>query len=342
MLPRTVLRRLAEVGKVRVGVVLLLPPPDAAAIDALRRACGDRSLGLVAPHVTLVPPVNVRDDRLGDAADVLAAAARVTRPFTVQLGPAATFEPANSVLHLPVVTGAAGGLDALKALRDMVFVAPLSRPLQYEFVPHVTLAEEAPGPSPAAAAAVLSGFTTVVTFDRVHLLEERPGPDGRVWMPAGEWAFGGPAVVGRGGLEVALAVGGVIDREARAFSEREWPLQWLADHGPAGVEGRAPLIVTARREGQVVGLAEGWSHGGLGFLGGLIVGAGTRGEGVGTHVLAAFEAACRARRAKRLALQAMAGSSAVGFYERRGWRVEAVLANWVHGSDRVIMRRDLP
>ena len=53
--------------RVRLGVVLLVPPPVAGEIDGLRRAVGDGALGKVAPHVTLVPPVNVRDERLLDA-----------------------------------------------------------------------------------------------------------------------------------------------------------------------------------------------------------------------------------------------------------------------------------
>lgn len=324
----------------RVGVVLVVPPPEAVVIDALRRAFGDRSLGLVPAHLTLVPPVNVRGDRVGDAGDVVAEAARRARAFTVTLGPAATFEPVNTVLHLPV-RGPDEGLAALFALRDAVFVAPLARRLDHPWIPHVTLAERTPGPSPSGTAEALSAFVASVTFDRVHLLEERPGPDGRAWVPVGEWAFGGPGVVGRGGLELEVAVGTIVDREARAFADREWPLHAVREHGPAGAQGRSPLVVTARREGRVAGLAEGWTHGGLGFLDGLMVGSETRAEGIGTHVLRAFESACAARRVHRLALQALAESVAVGFYESRGWRVEVTLRDWVHGRDRVVMRRTL-
>ena len=42
------------------AVALLLPEPLDVEVDALRRACGDPMLERVRPHVTLVPPVNVR------------------------------------------------------------------------------------------------------------------------------------------------------------------------------------------------------------------------------------------------------------------------------------------
>ncbi len=51
------------------------PPPLAEEIDGLRRAFGDRSLGRVPPHLTLVPPVNVAEGDLGQALAVLRAAA---------------------------------------------------------------------------------------------------------------------------------------------------------------------------------------------------------------------------------------------------------------------------
>lgn len=318
----------------RSSVALLVPPPAAGEVDGLRRACGDGSLGRVPPHLTLVPPVNVRDDRFGAALDLLRDAAAATRPFTVTLGPPATFSPVTPVLYLRVSEGG----ERVRELRDRVFQPPLSRRLTHPFVPHVTLAEELPEERLLAAVDALGDYSRQVTFDRVHLLEER---EGREWVPAAELPFGGPAVVGRGGLEVRLDVGAVVGPEALAFSEREWPLQHLAAHGRAGVVPREPLIVTAWREGSVVGLAEGWTHGGVGWLDGLLVAAAARGEGIGSHLLAAFESACAARGCPRLGLQALAGSPAVAFYEARGWYEEARLTGWVHGSDRVLLRRDL-
>lgn len=294
----------------RLGVVLLVPGTVAVEVDGLRRACGDDALGRVAPHLTLVPPVNVRDDRARDALDVVRAAAAAARPFTVTLGPPATFAPASPVLYLAVSPG-----EAVGALRDAVFTGPLRRPLTYDFVSHVTLSEEmTPDARLRAAVDALAGYTRDVTFDRVHVMEEH----GRVWEPIGEFRLAAPAVVARGGLELRLEVASVLPAEARAFEAREWPLV-------AGVGTRHALAITAWRGGDVVGTATGWTRGGVGWLESLVVGAGARGEGVGSHLLAAFESECAARGVTRLAVEAVEaveGSDAIAFYAGRGWRVD--------------------
>jgi 2'-5' RNA ligase len=87
--------------RLRLGVVLLVPPPVHREVDALRRACGDASLGRVPAHLTLVPPVNVREERFEDVLAVLRAAGAATRPFRLELGPPTTFLPDNPVLYLP-------------------------------------------------------------------------------------------------------------------------------------------------------------------------------------------------------------------------------------------------
>ena len=86
--------------KRRLGVALLVPPPLDVEIDGLRRAVGDGALGRIPAHLTLVPPVNVREDRLDDAVAVLRRAAAAAAPFEVDLGPPATFLPINPVLYL--------------------------------------------------------------------------------------------------------------------------------------------------------------------------------------------------------------------------------------------------
>ena len=45
----------------RLGVVLLVPEPAATEIQGLRRAVDDPALDSIPPHLTLVPPVNVRE-----------------------------------------------------------------------------------------------------------------------------------------------------------------------------------------------------------------------------------------------------------------------------------------
>ena len=214
----------------RLGVALVLPPPVAAAVDALRAALGDPALGRIPAHLTLVPPVNVREDRIDDALDVVRdAAAGVPGPLELTLGPVTTFLPDNPVAYLAVE----GDLPGLTALRDGVFQEPLARPLTWPFVPHVTLADDAPVERLEAAVVALAPYRAEVALTHVHVLEEG---DGRVWTPIADARLGPRPQPGQGGLPVAIDVSTAPPPDAAALL------------GPT-------TTVTARRDGHVVGIA---------------------------------------------------------------------------------------
>jgi len=258
-----------------LGVALLVPPPRDAEVDGLRRALGDGSLGRIPAHLTLVPPVNVREDRLGEALAVLRRAAAASRPFMLSLGPPATFLPDNPTLYLAVADDV-----AVRALRDRVFVDPLARSLTWPFVPHVTMADEADPDRIASALVALADYRIDVTVSRVHLLREGPG---RIWTPIADAAFAAPAVIGRGGLPVELTVSEEIDPE-------------VARLGPTR------LVVTARVDGAVAGYAEGWCDKTVAHLSSLVVADDVRHLGVGNHLLTAFRSEAATRGGEDLTL----------------------------------------
>jgi 2'-5' RNA ligase len=248
-------------------VALLVPPPLDMEVDGMRRALGDGTLGRMPAHLTLVPPVNVREDRLGEALAVLRRAAAATRPFTLTLGPPATFLPNSPTIYLAVA-------GDVQALRDRLFVDPLARSLTWPFVPHVTLADEAHRDRIAAALVALAGYTVDVRLDRVHLLREGPG---RVWLPVADAPFAAPAVIGRGGLPVEITVTEAVDPEARALA------------------GTDPLVVTARADGAVAGYAEGWCRAPVAHLCSMVVAPEQAHLGVERHLHAAFRSEASAR-----------------------------------------------
>lgn len=317
------------VPKARLGVALLLPQPVAAEVDGMRRALGDGALGRIPAHITLVPPVNVRQDRLEDAFARLRGAAAVTRPFRVTLGPPATFHPVNPVVYLAVD----GELGALHDLRDRVFREPLARDLTWPFVPHVTLADElAPDRIPPALAA-LADYRADVAFDRVHLLEEG---EGRTWVPVADAPFSAPAVVARGGLPLELSFAQRLDPTAAAWLDDQWR-RLDDDFGP----GRLAVAVTARRDGRLVGVAVGWVEpaAGTAYVSQLMVETGERRQGIGSHLLAAFESWAAGRGADVFRVRTAAGGPAERFYRERGWVEELRLPEHRAGEDFVQFRR---
>jgi 2'-5' RNA ligase len=280
----------------RLGVVVVLDPPWSDEVDGLRRALGERSRTRIAPHVTLIPPVNVRQDDLGGVLALLRrAAATVAGPITVDVGPPATFLPATSVLHLPV-TGE--GMASLARVRASMLAGPLDRPSPWPWVPHVTLLE-GPEDRITAAIAVLADYRVSTTVDRVVLLEQRRSESGARWVPLADVGFGPRVVVGRGGRELELTVGRMLDPEAGALMARSaspevWPEVWegadgasdseAGERGPDG-PGPHPVVCTSRREGEVLGVGAAWS-GPAGPCCEVVVDPAARGEGIGRHLWA--------------------------------------------------------
>jgi 2'-5' RNA ligase len=162
---------------VRLAVALLVPEPTATEIDGLRRALGE-DLDRVPPHITLVPPVNVRVEDVDAAFAVLRRAAANVAPFTVTLGPATTFAPVNPVVYLAV----GGEVEPVHALHRAVLTDVLERTPTHEFVPHATIVEHTTPERIEAALVALADYRVDVRFESVHLLQQ----DGRAWSPIAE------------------------------------------------------------------------------------------------------------------------------------------------------------
>ena len=289
----------------RLGVVLLVPQPLATQVDGLRRALGDRSLGRVEPHITLVSPVNVNERDLPTAFSVVRKAAATVPPLNLHLGPVTTFAPVNPVPYLRV-SGVSPWIDALERLRLACLQGPLERPPQHEFIPHVTLAESLATERLDAAVGVLADFAADVTFDVVHVLAELPG---RIWRPVADARLGeAAATIGRGSLPLDLVTSGRPDIEAAALLSFE--------ETTAGL----PFAVTAYREGQVVAAAWGWSARGTLELADLVVGVEHRGQGIGRHVVAAVEALARRRGCEVMGVNAAAEGAPAALLAASGFR----------------------
>ena len=168
----------------------------------MRRALGSPSLLTQAPHITLVPPVNVQDDNLDSAVAVLRAAAEhCARALDFRLGPVVTFSPVSPVLYLQV-SGEEETLGRLRRLHDALFVGPLLRRVDFDYVPHVTVHESADQETIEAALVALQEFNASVCCERVQLL--RQDPNDRTWRAVADYALNPPVVRGRGGVELHL------------------------------------------------------------------------------------------------------------------------------------------
>jgi 2'-5' RNA ligase len=292
----------------RLGVALLLDPPWSTEVDGLRRALGDSSLGSVAPHLTLVPPVNVRSSDLGSALDIVRrAAAGEAGPFSLQLGPVATFVPTNPVVYLAV-----GGtsMASLRHLREAVLAGPLLRPDRWPWVPHVTLADQASPGQAEAALVALGHYQAEATLDRVVIMEERD----RLWGPLCDTGLGPPAIVGRGGLDLEITAGRVIGPDVLGLlvSDSSAAPGDLDECVPAR-QAKPSIVLTGRRHGQVAGVGVAWQDGPVGARVQVcvFVEPGARAQGVGRALLVALETSARRRGWE---MEGVRGYGPVGFY----------------------------
>ncbi|MEJ7584548.1 MAG: GNAT family N-acetyltransferase [Acidimicrobiales bacterium] len=237
-------------------------------------ACGDPALGTIAPHITLVPPVNVRGDDLGVALRVLRAAATgPDGPMTLTIGPAATFGAESPTLFLDVSLDRPG----LERLRHAVLVPPLARFLDHAFRPHVTLATELADDRRDAAVSVLRDYRTVVEIGRLTLLEQRRAATGRrTWVTLADAALGSPTRVVRGGLSLDVTDSAVADPEVADFlaaagggaPARPGPHRYLAARTDGRTVGVLALVRLDRREPMIAALtvAEAYRCAGVGRL----------------------------------------------------------------------------
>jgi len=169
--------------------------------------------------------------------------------------------------------------------------------------------------------------------DRVPLVSERAVR--RLRPQRGGGRGGGLPVSGRGvsGPTPAPPLPGGLrltggDREARdvvRFLRSEWP---RADEELLGhaYDWRSDAVVIAAKDGRrTVGALRGHLLGGVGTVQELLVAEAWRGRGVGSNLLAAFEARARDAGCHKVVLRTPLGSRAEGFYRQRGFHREYAL-----------------
>lgn len=324
----------------RYLAALVLDGRAAAEVDGLRRALRPSLVDRVPPHITLLAPVNVRDDAAESALALLRRAAAASRPIAVELGPVATFLPRSPVLYLRV----SGDVDELEALRARLAAGPLAPPQGREpraFVPHVTLTNRAEHAAAATLTEALSGFRLPVSFTRLTLLEQDVAAEGHPWNEIADAALGTPAVVGRGGLDVELSVSGRLDPSVARWATGASDADAREAYGPSWSPD-APFAVVARHRGELLGVATGEVRGDCCELRRLIVAPEHRRAGVGSHLLRFVERLAAERGCERVRLRTIAAGPAEGFYTRRGYAVLATLPRWRGGLDFAVMERKLP
>ena len=169
-------------GTVRIGVAVDIPAPWGPQLTRCRIAAGD-PLGTAVPaHLTLLGPTEVEPDRLDEIRAHLGDVAEGHHEFEVLLRGTGTFRPVTEVVF---VTVAAGISECEQLAAAIASRADLDRPRNFPYHPHVTVAQEVPGPALDKIFNDLSDFEarfTVGGFTLFTHTGDVKSPDSR-WFP---------------------------------------------------------------------------------------------------------------------------------------------------------------
>lgn len=173
----------------KIGVAIGIPEPYSAELQRWREQLGDPNASRIVPHITLLPPTAVGTGALPEIEEHLRRVAARFRSFDIRLRGSATFLPVSSVVFVPLVKGIA----ECEQIEVQVRSGPLTRPTEFSYHPHVTVAHDLPDD------ALYRAWTELATFDAsfevwgFSLFEQ--GPDLH-WRPQRDFAFGGGGLPG--------------------------------------------------------------------------------------------------------------------------------------------------
>ena len=172
-------------GTAVLGVVVPVPEPWAQLLVDWRSKVCDPQAAVVPPHVTILPPTEVRAAERTEISAHLATVARSHQAFDMHLAGTGTFRPVSDVVFVAV----ARGIGNCELLANDVRRGPLARPLSFPYHPHVTIAHDVPTDMLELA---FSGLADVSAEFRVdHFTEFEQTADG-LWTVAREYPLTGP------------------------------------------------------------------------------------------------------------------------------------------------------
>lgn len=153
-----------------IGVAITVPDPWGEQLQEQRAAFGDSLAWTVPTHITLLPPTQVPEARMGRVDEHLRRVAESAPPFDAVLEGSDTFRPVSQTSFVVVQKGA----GECTALAERVRSGPLMRALAFPYHPHVTIAVDLSDEQHDRAEKKLAGFRLffpVSAIERYELAE---------------------------------------------------------------------------------------------------------------------------------------------------------------------------
>jgi 2'-5' RNA ligase len=167
-----------------IGVAIPIPEPWATQLQDYRTSVGDVTAEQIPTHITLIPPVDVAAEDLGDVEEHLEGAAGAVAGFDIHLRGTGTFRPVSPVVFVTV----AEGISSCEVLAKAVRSGPLEVELHFPYHPHVTIAHHLDDATLDRAFAELADFECRFTVDSFSLYVHDADAG---WRPTSEFRLDG-------------------------------------------------------------------------------------------------------------------------------------------------------
>jgi 2'-5' RNA ligase len=168
-----------------IGVSLAVPEPWGGRLQEFRVANGDGQGATIPTHITLIPPVEVDERRMGDVERHLGQVAATSPSYGVHLRGSGTFRPVSPVVFVNLVQGISQTEQLAKDCRR----GPLELKLDFPYHPHVTVAHLDDDALLDRAFEELATFDCSFTVDAFHLYVHDPDLG---WKATRDYALTGP------------------------------------------------------------------------------------------------------------------------------------------------------
>lgn len=97
----------------------------------------DPHYALIPPHITLKEAFEADEQMIQELIPELKRIANETKPFTIKINKVSTFAPVTNTIYFKVEPN-----ETLQALHDKMHEGKFPKERQYNFVPHITIAQK--------------------------------------------------------------------------------------------------------------------------------------------------------------------------------------------------------